>query len=57
MKILKEAGLIKDRGGCSYLINPRAFWEGNPKQEDCTFYVEFGIKGSTEAKEAAFLSI
>lgn len=57
MKILKEVGLIKDRGGCSYLINPRAFWKGNPKQEDCTFYVEFRIKGSAETKEAIFLSI
>ena len=44
MKILKEVGLIKDRGGCSYIINPQAFWKGNPKQEDCTFYIEFGIK-------------
>lgn len=44
MKVLKEAELIKDRGGCSYLINPRAFWKGNPKHEDCTFYIEFGIK-------------
>lgn len=57
MKVLKEAELIKDRGGCSYLINPRAFWKGNPKQEDCTFYIEFGIKGSTKAKETDFLSI
>jgi DNA-binding transcriptional ArsR family regulator len=44
MKVLKEAELIKDRGGCSYLINPRAFWKGSSKHEDCTFYVEFGIK-------------
>ena len=44
MKVLKEAELIKDRGGYSYLINPRAFWKGNPKHEDCTFYIEFGIK-------------
>ena len=44
MKVLKEAELIKDRCGCSYLINPRAFWKGNPKHEDCTFYIEFGIK-------------
>ena len=53
MNVLKEAGLIKDRGGCSYLVNPQAFWGSNPKQEDCTFYVEFGIKRSIEAKEAA----
>lgn len=44
MKVLKEVELIKDCGGCSYLINPRAFWKGNPKHEDCTFYIEFGIK-------------
>ena len=53
MNVLKEAGLIKDRGDCSYLVNPQAFWGSNPKQEDCTFYVEFGIKRSIEAKEAA----
>lgn len=49
INILKEAGLIKDRGGCSYIINPQAIWKGDLKQrdkmlKDHTFYIEFGIK-------------
>ena len=49
INVLKEAGLIKDRGGCSYIINPQAIWKGDLKQrdkmlKDRTFYIEFGIK-------------
>lgn len=49
INVLKNAGLLSDRGGGSYLINPQVFWKGDLKErekllKDKNFYIEFGFE-------------